>query len=54
MGFERLHNTTKRIRRQAKSRVELGKSTRLKGGMGPTVPENEATRRMKRESLVLQ
>lgn len=55
LGFERIHNTTKRIRRAAKLPEGLREGTRggvrLKGGMGST---DEAARRMKREILVLQ
>ena len=58
LGFERIHNTTKRIRREAKSPEGLGEGTRggvrLTGSTGPTVPADEAARRMKREILVLQ
>ena len=54
LGFERI----KRIRREAKSPEGLGEGTRggvrLTGGTGPTVPADEAARRMKREILVLQ
>ena len=58
LGFERIHNTTKRIRREAKSPEGLHEGTwggvRLIGGMGPAAPADEAARRMKREILVLQ
>ena len=58
LGFERIHNTTKRIRREAKSPEGLGEGTRggvrLSGGTGPAAPADEAARRMKREILVLQ
>ena len=58
LGFERIHNTTKRIRRAAKSPEGLHEGTRggvrLTGGTGPAAPADEAARRMKREILVLQ
>ena len=58
LGFERIHNTTKRIRRAAKSPEGLHEGTRggvrLSGGTGPAAPADEAARRMKREILVLQ
>ena len=58
LGLERIHNTTKRIRRAAKSPEGLHEGTRcgvrLTGGTGPAAPADEAARRMKREILVLQ
>ena len=58
LGFERIHNTTKRIRRAAKSPEGLCECTRggvrLTGGTGLAAPADEAARRMKREILVLQ
>ena len=58
LGFERVHNTTKRIRREAKSLEGLREGTRggvrLTGGTGLAAPADEAARRMKREILVLQ
>lgn len=58
LGLERIHNTTKRIRRAAKSPEGLCECTRggvrLTGGTGLAAPADEAARRMKREILVLQ
>lgn len=58
LGFERIHNTTKRIRRAAKSPEGLREGTRggvrLTGSAGLAAPADEAARRMKREILVLQ
>mgnify|MGYP001374413798 FL=1 len=58
LGLERIHNTTKRIRRAAKSPEGLCECTRggvrLAGGTGLAAPADEAARRMKREILVLQ
>ena len=49
LGFERIHNTTKRIRRAAKSPEGLHEGTRggvrLTGGTGPAAPADEAARR---------
>ena len=58
-AFRKLgYNTTKRIRREAKSPEGLGEGTRgdvrLTGGTGLAAPADEAARRMKREILVLQ
>ena len=63
LGFERVHNTTKRIRREAKSLEGLREGTR--GGVRlqkettsadspASAPSDEAARRMKREILCLQ
>ena len=63
LGFERVHNTTKRIRREAKSLEGLREGTRggvrISGGgnnqtEGASAPSDEAARRMKREILCLQ
>lgn len=58
LGWERIHNTTKRIRQAAKSPEGFHESTRggvrLTDGKGSTVPAEEVTRHMKREILVLQ
>ena len=59
LGFERVHNTTKRIRREAKSLEGLREGTR--GGVrlqkettSADSPSVEAARRMRREILCLQ
>ena len=59
LGFERIHNTTKRIRREVKSLEGLREGTR--GGVRlqrETTPagslSDEAARRMQREILCLQ
>ena len=59
LGFERIHNTTKRIRREAKSLEGLREGTR--GGVrlqkettSADSPSVEAARRMRREILCLQ
>ena len=58
LGLERIHNTTKRIRREAKSLEGLCEGTRggvrLAGGMGLASPADEAAGRMKREILMFQ
>ena len=63
MGFERIHNTTKRIRREARSpegfhegarggvRIPGGGNNQTEGASAPSV---EAARRMRREILCLQ
>ena len=64
LGFERIHNTTKRIRREARSPEGFHEGAR--GGVrippgggnnqteGASAPSDEAARRMKREILCLQ
>ena len=63
LGFERIHNTTKRIRREARSPEGFHEGTRggvrIPGGgnnqtEGASAPSDEAARRMKREILCLQ
>ena len=59
LGFERVHNTTKRIRREARSPEGLHESTRggvrLQRATTPAgSPSDEAARRMQREILCLQ
>ena len=63
LGFERIHNTTKRIRREARSPEGFHEGTRggvriPGGGNNQTeevsAPPDEAARRMKREILCLQ
>ena len=62
LGFERIHNTTKRIRREARSPEGFHECTRggvrIPGGNnqteGASAPSDEAARRMKREILCLQ
>ena len=63
LGFERIHNTTKRIRREARSpegfhegarggvRIPVGGNSQTEGA---SAPSDEAARRMKREILCLQ
>ena len=62
LGFERIHNTTKRIRREA--RLPEGFHEGVRGGVripsggnnqteGASAPSDEAARRMKREILCL-
>ena len=53
LGFERIHNTTKRIRPEGLCECTRG-GVRLTGGTGLAAPADEAARRMKREILVLQ
>ena len=58
-GFERVHNTTKRIRREAKSLEGLHEGARggvrLQRETTPAdSPSDEAARRMQREILCLQ
>ena len=61
--FERIHNTTKRIRREARSPEGFHEGARggvrIPGGgnnqtEGASAPSDEAARRMKREILCLQ
>lgn len=63
LGFERIHNTTKRIRRKARSPEGFHAGTRggvrIPGGgnnqtEGASAPSDEAARHMKREILCLQ
>ena len=63
LGFERIHNTTKRIRREARSPEGFHEGARggvrISGGgnnqtEGASAPSDEAARRMKREILCLQ
>ena len=63
LGFERIHNTTKRIRREARSPEGFHEGARggvrIPGGgnsqtEGASAPSDEAARRMKREILCLQ
>ena len=59
LGFERVHNTTKRIRREAKSLEGLREGTRAacacrRRQHRRTPPSVEAARRMRREILCLQ
>ena len=63
LGFERIHNTTKRIRREARSPEGFHEGARggvrIPGGgnsqtEGASAPPDEAARRMKREILCLQ
>lgn len=63
LGFERIHNTTKRIRREARSPESFHEDARggvrISGGgnnqtEGASAPSDEAARRMKREILCLQ
>ena len=63
LGFERIHNTTKRIRREARSPEGFHEGVRggvrIPGGgnnqtEGASAPSDEAARRMKREILCLQ
>ena len=59
LGFERVHNTTKRIRREAKSLKGLHEGARggvrLQRETTPAdSPSDEAARRMRREILCLQ
>ena len=59
LGFERVQNTTKRIRREAKSLKGLREgargSVRLQREAAPAdSPSDEAARRMRREILCLQ
>ena len=63
LGFERIHNTTKRIRREARSPEGFHEGARggvrIPGGgnsqtEGTSAPSDEAARRMKREILCLQ
>ena len=59
LGFERIHNTTKRIRREAKSLEGLHEGARggvrLQRETTPAdSPSDEAARRMQREILCLQ
>lgn len=59
LGFERVHNTTKRIRREAKSLKGLHEGARggvrLQRETTPAdSPSDEAARRMQREILCLQ
>ena len=59
LGFERIHNTTKRIRREAKSLEGLHQGTRggvrLQRETAPAgSPSDKAVRRMQREILCLQ
>ena len=63
LGFERVHNITKRIRREARSPEGFHEGARggvrIPGGgsnqtEGASAPSDEAARRMKREILCLQ
>lgn len=59
LGFERIHNTTKRIRREAKSLEGLHQGTRggvrLQRETTPAgSPSDKAVRRMQREIVCLQ